>query len=95
MSNEILIASEPKTDPNMGPWEVQIFGEPCSESWEITVIRKNNLHGHASWGWIDENKLLISHNGGWCRWPLIQPVWDRMVKVAHEVCQELNAAEGR
>lgn len=80
-------------DPSTGPWEVQIKGEPCSEAWEITVIRKNNIHGHRSWGWIDENKLLISHNAG--PWSLIRPVWDRMVKVAHDVCDELNSAEKR
>ena len=89
------VKPEPKLDPSTGPWEVQIFGKPCGESWEITVIRQNNQHGHKSWGWIDENKLLISHNGGPCHWPLIRPVWDRMIQVAHEVCQELNAAEGR
>lgn len=105
MPNRILTATginermgytpEPKLDPSTGPWEVHTFGEPCSEAWEITVIRQNNQHGHKSWGWIDGNKLLISHNGGPCSWPLIRPVWDRMIQVAHEVCQELNAAEGR
>jgi hypothetical protein len=82
-------------DPSTGPWEVQVFGKPCSESWEISVIRKNYEHGHYSWGWFDANKLLISHNGGPCRWPLIRPVWDRMIQAAHDTCNELNAAEGR
>ena len=51
-------------DPSTGPWEVQIKDARKSrQGFEITVIRQNNIHGHRSWGWIDDNKLLISSSG--------------------------------
>ena len=78
-----------------GAWEVHTKGAADEEGFEIVVIRADNEHGKRSYGWIDENKLLISHNGGPCRWPVISTVWDRLLKVAQEVADELNASEGR
>lgn len=74
-------------------WEVQVKGEECSSSFEISVIRKSNIHGHSSWGWFCDTKLLISHNGGHCDWPLTDKVWDKMVNLAEEVAKELNEEE--
>lgn len=73
------------------PWEVNVKGNKGSNDFEISVLRKNNEHGHASYGWFDKNKLLITHNGGPCEWPLTAIVWDKMIKLAHEVADELNA----
>lgn len=78
-----------------GRWHVQVKGGPMEPGFEISVIRDDYAHGHASWGWFDENKILISHNGGPCRWPLIPLVWDKMLRLAREVADELNACEGR
>jgi hypothetical protein len=75
----------------MPTWKVQIFGKECSEAWEISVVRTDNKHGQSSWGWFDENKLLVSHNGGLCRWPLTKFVWDRQVQIAHDICNMLNS----
>lgn len=77
-----------------GPWEVQVKGKACSKAFEISVIRKDFKHGHASWGWFDKNKLLISHNGGPCQWPLTTLVWGKMILLAQQVADELNAQEG-
>ena len=74
-------------------WEVQIFGERCSGSWEISVVRSDNDHGRRSWGWFDERKLLISHNGGPCRWPVKGFVFDQQVALAEEVARRLNNGE--
>lgn len=71
-------------------WEVQVKGGKCSSSWKISVIRKGNKHGHESWGWFDDDKLLISHNGGPCHWPIVEFVWDAHMKTAHELCAKLN-----
>ena len=77
-----------------GPrWKVQVFGKRCSESWEISVIREDNEHGQKSWGWIDDRKLLVSHNGCPCRWPICGYVWDQQVAIAEELCRRLNAGE--
>ena len=81
---------KPKIDPASGSWEVQVKGKACSESWEISIVRQSNQLGHESWGWFDDNKLLVSHNGGPCHGPLIRPVWDRMIRAAHEVCDALS-----
>ena len=77
----------------MDKWLVQIKGRKCSDSFEISVVKRSNKHGRLSWGWFDDDKLLISHNGGPCHWPLIKVVWDKMVKLAHEVADELNVKE--
>jgi hypothetical protein len=74
-------------------WEVQVKGRKCSSSWEISVIRKDNLHGHLSWGWFDNTKLLVSHNGGPCSWPIVEFVWDEQIRIAHELCAKLNSGE--
>lgn len=74
-------------------WKVNIKGEKGSSSWEIAVIREDNKHGFESYGWFDERKLLISHNGGPCHWPIIGTVWDRQVELAYEICERLNNGE--
>ena len=81
-------------DKNSTHWMVQIKGERCSNSWEISVVRVDNHHGQRSWGWFDDNKLLISHNGGPCSWPIVGYVFDQNVKIAEEVCRRLNNGEG-
>lgn len=53
-------------------------------------MRLSNAHGQRSWGWFDENKLLVSHNGGPCDWPICPFVWDAHVKTANELCEGLN-----
>lgn len=86
----ITPASEPACP---AAWEVQVKGEKCSASWEISVIRKDNEHGHRSWGWFDDTKLLVSHNGGPCDWPIVEFVWDAQIRIAHELCDKLNSGE--
>lgn len=77
----------------MPQWKVQVFGERCSDGWEISVVRLDNAHGQRSWGWFDDRKLLISHNGGPCRWPICGFVWDAHIKTAEDLCAKLNTSE--
>ena len=76
-----------------GRWAVNVFGEAGRESFEIAVVRDDNEHGKLSYGWFSENKLLITHNGGPCRWPLTQRIWDKQMSLAEEVALELNNEE--
>jgi len=78
---------------NKRKWKVQKKGRKCSGSWEISVVRRDNQLGQDSWGWIGDNKLLVSHNGGPCHWPIIPFVWDRQMEIAHELCAKLNSGE--
>lgn len=77
----------------MSKWIVNVKGQANSSSFEISVVREDNSHGIKSYGWFDKNKLLISHNGGPCSWPLIPIVWDKMIELAKEVANELNSIE--
>ena len=77
----------------MSDWKVQIKGERCSDGWEISVIREDNKHGQRSWGWFDDTKLLVSHNGGPCDWAICGFVWDEQVRIAEELCRRLNNKE--
>lgn len=74
-------------------WTVQVFGERCSRAWEISVVRQSNEIGQRSWGWFDDDKLLVSHNGGPCHWPINGFVWDQQIAIAKELCRRLNAGE--
>lgn len=71
-------------------WRVQVKGE-CTGSWEISVVREDNSHGMLSWGWFDDKKILISHNGGPCRWPIPKYVFDANIMIANEICNALNS----
>ena len=75
-------------------WIAQVFGKPDSESWEISVVREDNAHGRRSRGWFDSDKLLVSHNGGPCHWPLAPGLGDVMVGLAENLAKELNKKEG-
>lgn len=74
----------------MNNWIAQVKGDPNGSTWEISVVRENNEHGRVSWGWFDENKLLISHNGGPCQWPLIKGLGPLMVRLAYYVADYMN-----
>lgn len=90
---EWKIPVNPKYENAEPEWEVQKKGKKCTGDFEISVVRKNYVRGHESWGAFDDNKLLISHNGGLCTWPLTEKIWDKMIALAHEVAAELNNEE--
>lgn len=77
----------------MEKWKVKIKGERCSDSWEISVVHIDNEHGQISWGWFDDMKYLVSHNGGLCHWPICGFVFDEQVRIANELCRRLNSGE--
>ncbi len=75
-------------------WVVNVKGKKGSDGWEISVVRSDNVHGQQSYGWFDDTKLLVSHNGGPCRWPICGFVWDKQIEIANELCDKLNRGEG-
>lgn len=77
----------------MSKWKVNIKGGPSKDCYEISVLRSDNSHGISSYGWFDENKLLVSHNGGPCHWPVTQSIWEGLVAVAKSEAARLNAEE--
>lgn len=77
----------------MAKWVVATKGGPSVDSFEISVLRDDNKHGKASYGWFDKDKLLISQSGGPCRNKVNRRVWDKLVAIAHEVADELNNEE--
>lgn len=70
-------------------WIVNIKDGP-SAPFEISVVRSDNTHGIDSYGWFDENKLLISHSGGPCPWGVKPFVWDMLIKIAERVADRMN-----
>jgi len=78
---------------NKAKWVVNVKGNWGNKSFEISVVRDDNEHGKLSYGWFDQHKLLITHSGGSCDWPLIKTVWDKQIALANSVADELNAAE--
>jgi hypothetical protein len=74
-------------------WIVDVKGRQGA-SFEISVVLDSNKFGIESWGWFDENKLLISSSGAG-NWGLTKHVWDKMMLLAHEVARELNMGLGQ
>jgi hypothetical protein len=91
MSNILIPATNRYSKPS-GKWIVDIKGMAGSRSFEISVLREDNQLGIKSYGWFGSDKLLITHNGGPCQWPLDKIVWSKAVKLAHEVADELNGS---
>ena len=44
-------------------WVVNIFGDETHS--EISVVRENNRHGRASWGWFDKDKKFVFGHDDW------------------------------
>lgn len=88
-----LARDKAEENSNLPEWSVEVKGEAGSRDWEISVVRKGNSHGRSSWGWFDKNKILISHNGGPCHWPIPKYVFYENVRIAEEVCRKLNNGE--
>lgn len=74
-------------------WKVQVFGERDSISWEISVVYVDDGQVQTSWGWFNSEKLLISHNGGPCRWKIPGYAFDQQLIIAEEVARRLNNGE--
>ena len=74
-------------------WEAYIRGNVFEPSLEISVIRKDNKHGHDSYGWFDVNKLLVFSSGGPCQHSLAPMVSAKMIELAFSVAEELNIKE--
>lgn len=71
-----------------GKWMAHSKGCPGDSSFEIAVIRENNTHGLRSFGWFDEDKLLISESGG--PWSVTDHVWGELMEVARRVADFMN-----
>jgi len=71
-------------------WLPQVFGDPNTKSWEISVVHRDNKHGRKSWGWFDERKILISHNDGPCHCQLGRGLGPLMVEIANRYASYLN-----
>lgn len=78
-----------------GKWIVNIKDDRKNERFEISVVREGNKHGQRSYGWFDENKLLITHNGNPMRADMPEFIWQKMIRLAHEVANELNESENK
>lgn len=84
-------------------WTVHTHGGAEEDSFEIAVVRRElidraergewNAYAMLGYGWFGKDKLLISHNGGPCSWGVTQQVWDKLIRVAQEVADELNNGE--
>ena len=83
----------PSTRTASDPWIVNVLGDPASDSWEISLVRASNKFGRESFGWFDRNKVLVSHNGGPCHWPLAPGLAPKMIELAKQHASELNAKQ--
>ena len=86
----MAITSAGNLEKCSGRWEVNTKGGPNSSHFEISVIREDYKHGHSSYGWFDDNKLLVSHNGGPCMDAVTRRIWNGLVDLAEQTAIDMN-----
>lgn len=74
-----------------GRWVAHHKGGP-GRVFEVAVVREDNVHGFASYGWfLDDEKLYIAGSGGPCNYKVSHFVWGRLLALAEEYADRLNA----
>ena len=76
----------------MDKWKVCRKGGPSTGEWELSVVRSSNKHGKNSYGWFDDDKLLISKRSiDWgSKHSQYKQIWKKLLRVAEEIAGELN-----
>lgn len=57
------------------------------------MILETNNHGFKSYGWFDDEKILIGSSGGTCKNKAIPFVFDGLVALAEDTAEKLNTGE--
>ena len=77
----------------IGRWQIDVKGdwntakEP--EGYEISVLREDNKSGKKSFGWCDENKLLIASDEVYGE--ISEEFWNKLVRLANQIADILNS----
>lgn len=74
----------------MHRWQVNVFGEKCSDDWEIAVVREDSEHGLSSYGWFGKDKLLVGSSGILNNDRVCDVVWDGLMDLAEDLSAMLN-----
>jgi hypothetical protein len=73
---------------SLSPWTVNLLGK-LGDAFELSIVRKTNRHGIASYGWFDDRKLLVSHS--FHQFTVNnKKIWDGLIKLAAKVCDDMN-----
>jgi hypothetical protein len=75
---------------SMEKWIVNTKGEPGKYYYEIAVVKENNNHGIASYGWGGIDKHIISASYRRKSNCLSGFLWDELLKVAEKYAIYLN-----
>lgn len=74
----------------MSNWIVDEKGSPENGDWEISVVLSTNLHGIRSYGWDDEEKIIIWSFGGPCELTCDEFLSRQIKDVAQKYCDMKN-----
>jgi hypothetical protein len=84
-------------DENKGKWNQIELGDAAFRdddevreecTFEISIIRKGNKGGHESWGWADEDKIILDGPGATEPWSREKLDW--WIKIASIMAEALN-----
>ena len=88
---EILVKlDDDNQSPGVRPWKKNL------DDYEISVIKKDNKHGHVSWGWADGNNKIVLYSPVHFGTPLTSEMyvtkvqWEQAMGVSQAVCSHLN-----
>jgi len=99
-----MARNESKDKRSKAHWVVIENGSPFPSSldehdeedeefgWELAIARSGS-HGTRSWGWFDENKLMVSAGRNTHAGSMTPALWEALKKLAHEECARMNKAE--
>lgn len=90
----ITEGKSPDKEAGKGKWLANVKGGLGSRSFEISVVRAGYKHGQDSYGWFDENKLLVTHSVAMSA-HMPKFMWDKLVRLAHEIAVELNESKNK
>lgn len=84
---EVLVKLEDDTTSGISPNVEKMTAKQLEDAdAEIAVIRKDNEHGHKSWGWDDDDKIILFPDQEIYSKELLE--W--RIKVAKAIAKTLN-----
>lgn len=77
-----------------GRWCINILGGP-SGSFEISLVRDDNAHGKASFGWGAADKTILFTGEAGAPERAVLRAWPVLLAIAEEECARSNRKENR
>lgn len=76
--------------PSKGKWIVSVQHSHDFINYEISCVREGNIHGQNSYGWFDNNKILIAESSENDNQDIRKMLFKEQLRLAYKIKEELN-----